>query len=273
MDARGADVVPARQLPQHGRRSVERIPHEPHARAAPASRTGEEDGSVLGHGGRVLPPGRVGDRPPHAVGDVVAHDVALAGGPALVPHGVVPVHLAGREEGPLASHLVEASSGVRREIEQDDPSGAAPVQASKQQPTPRKARPVLPLICVHAAGWIAAPLARKIEELQIGGATLELLVHKPVAIDISIGSVRTSSVHLELLASPERASVDVIVTGVRTSVLLPRDERVPLDRLVLTGAGPTQEQARSSGACLPHRRPLEKGEQDRHGAQEGGGAP
>jgi len=221
---------------------------------AAAAGAGEVDGSVGSHGGSALADTAVGDHLLRSVGDVVANHVALGAGSAGGPDRVVPAHLAGRKERTRTLHLREGAGRARREIEEEDPAIAVPVQAREQQPITGHAGPVLPLVGVDLPGRRAPVPVAQVEELQIRSPALELLVDEQVTVDVPVGSVCPRSVDLELRAPRERAAIDVVMTGVFLRVLLPCKEFVPSDRLVLTDVRPPQEKVWGRGPGLGYDR-------------------
>ena len=195
-----------------------------------------------------------------SVRDVVAEHVAIPVGRALVPDGVVTIHLSGSQiqERPASLRLVETPRGVVRQIEQDDPSKAAVVDTAEQQPVARHARPVLPLVRVDTRRRIAVVAGDQVEEPQIGPPAVELLIDEPVAVDVAVRAVRSPGVDLERLAIVERARVDVVLIRVRPAVLLPGEEVVPADRLELAEPRHGEEARGLRRPCLRGDRGLHR---------------
>jgi hypothetical protein len=94
-----------------------------------------------------------------------------------------------------------------------------------------------------------------------------VLIDEHVTVDVSVGSVLSPRIDLELLAPAERASIDVVLVGVRPGVLLPGEEVVSSNRLELADSRPTEKWVGGRGPRLRGRRRLDR-QDDEEGTQE-----
>ena len=143
-----------------------------------------------------------------------------------------------------------------------DPSRA---MTAEQEPLSGHAGPVLPSASVHAPGWRGAVLAAEIEELEVRLAAIELLVDEEITVDPPVGALGARRVDPERVPARHRSCEDVVVTGMLPGVLLPCEEVIAPDGLVLaesvsaeeelgSGGGLRRRQDRQNEAENPHER-------------------
>ena len=176
----------------------------------------------------------------------------LVAGRASGPDGVVAVDLTGFQEVVPAPDLVELGGIAGREVVQDDLACPVPGETSEQEPLAGHARPVLPSARVHACGRRRAAPAAEVEELEVRLAALErlaleLLVDEEVTVDPPVGAVGARSVDLEGVPARDRTREDVVLTGMLPRVLLPCEEVLAPDALVLTELASAEEELGGSG--------------------------